>query len=57
MHTNTPREADSAVVRFLSQAGMTACRALQYSPVMAVYMPPCKLPLPRRPRRPRRRSS
>ena len=51
MHETGAREADAAVLRFLSHAGMTACRALQYTPVMALYMPPYRLPLPWRPRR------
>lgn len=51
MHETSARKGDAAVLRFLSQAGMTACRALQYTPVTALYMPPYKLPLPRRPRR------
>ncbi len=45
MHTTTTRDPDATVLRFLSHACMTVCRALQYSPVMALFMPPHELHL------------
>ncbi len=46
MHPTTAREPDAAVTRFLSNAGVTVCRALPHVPVMALLVPPHEFHVP-----------